>query len=85
MRSNRRRGRGENKAHNLPPIPNEEGRKLMDAGAFGTGRHYPETLRPKRLRLADSLVYRELGLSKYAPVGGVGSVAQVSVPDQMDS
>ena len=48
----------------LPPVPNPEGRKLMDAGVFGSSRNDLASVRQRSQRLAEKLVYRELGLGQ---------------------
>ena len=78
--SSRRRGtrKSQKKTYNLPAVPSREGRKLMDAGVFGTSRCYRDTLRRTNPRLAEKLAYRELGLSRQDLVKSASSVAQVS-------
>lgn len=43
-----------------PPVPSEEGRKLMDSGCFGSNEYYQEMLRKQQPRLSKRLMSREL-------------------------
>ncbi|MCJ1356489.1 MAG: hypothetical protein MMC33_006484 [Icmadophila ericetorum] len=45
-----------------PPVPSEEGRKLMDSGCFGSNVCYREMLRKHQPRLNRRLMDRELGM-----------------------
>ena len=65
------------KGNNFPPVPNEDGRKLMDGGVFGGGICYRDSLRKRTPRFANKLMNRELGLSDRILPGNAGSVAQV--------
>ncbi|KAL9587224.1 MAG: hypothetical protein Q9212_000383 [Teloschistes hypoglaucus] len=63
----RRGRRGKASKGRYPAIPSEEGEKLMATGTFGESQHYEDRLRNRKGRLATRLMYRELGLSPYAP------------------
>lgn len=59
----RRRQRPRGAKSKPPPVPSEEGRKLMESGSFGTSVH--SQIRPKmKGRLARSLMSRELGVDR---------------------
>lgn len=44
-----------------PPVPSEEGKKLMDGGVFGSNEYYRDITRKRNMRLARKLMSRELG------------------------
>ena len=58
----RRRRRARAGKMKYPPVPSEEGRKLMDGGTFGYNENYRDTLRQRKKRLSTRLMARELGL-----------------------
>ena len=57
----RRRRRDKGSGKKFPPVPSEEGKKLMDGGVFGTNEFYRDMTRKKNTRLARKLMSRELG------------------------
>ncbi|KAL8820276.1 MAG: hypothetical protein Q9223_001469 [Gallowayella weberi] len=63
----RRRRRGQGIASNYPPIPSEEGKRLMGSGTFGESGFYEDKLRKRKDRLARRLAYRELGVHQDSP------------------
>ncbi|KAL8699906.1 MAG: hypothetical protein Q9224_001210 [Gallowayella concinna] len=65
--SRRRRRRGQGVASNYPPIPSQEGKRLMGSGTFGESGFYEDKLRKRKDRLARRLVYRELGIHQDPP------------------
>ena len=74
----RRRGGGKrSKFSDFPPVPSEEGRKLMDGGDFGASQCYRETLRKRKPRLANKLMMRELGLKDQMSASSVAQVCTV--------
>lgn len=62
--SGRRRRRPKASNHPLPPVPSEEGTKLMRSGTFGCTESYQNELRRKNKRLARRLLTRELGAER---------------------
>lgn len=63
----RRRQRPQGAKTKPPPVPSEEGRKLMDSGSFGTS--IPSHIRGRmKTRLTTSLMSRELGIDGVNPV-----------------
>ena len=48
----------------LPKVPNEEGRKLIDSGTFGSNEYYKDMLRRRKAKLGRRLLSRELGIDK---------------------
>lgn len=60
----RRRRRKKCANAKLPPVPNEEGKNLMDAGSFGTTHHFQHVTEKRKIRLARSLMSRELGVDR---------------------
>ena len=47
----------------LPKVPSEEGRKLMDSGIFGSNEYYKDVMRRRKRKLGRRLLSRELGIS----------------------
>ena len=45
-----------------PPVPSEEGRKLMDSGLFGSKENYQDVLKKRKPQLHRRLMARELGI-----------------------
>ncbi|KAF3765258.1 putative Tup1, general repressor of transcription [Cryphonectria parasitica EP155] len=68
----RRRRRNPPDPNRFPKVPSEEGRKLMDSGAFGS----TDRLDPPKKRLARRVLDRELGI-------GWGRTAQSAMAQQM--
>ncbi|KAL8972209.1 MAG: hypothetical protein Q9183_000667 [Haloplaca sp. 2 TL-2023] len=63
----RRRRRTRDRRGQYPPVPSEEGKKLMATGTFGQNGHYEDKLRKRKERLATRLMYRELGTQADTP------------------
>lgn len=76
----RRRGRRpKGPPPKLPPVPNPEGRRLMDSGIFGLNDNYQDVLRKRKKRLARILMNRELGLDAEQVKRGNQEIAQVGM------
>ena len=71
----RRRPRGTKAKH--PPVPSEEGRKLMTSGTFGSNEYYKDILYKRKPRLARRLMSRELGQDTVQSKNVNGLIAQV--------
>ena len=65
------------KINKFPPVPSEDGRKLMDGGVFGGGQCYRGTFSKRKPRLATKLMNRELGLDYQNYTRPASRVAQV--------
>ena len=73
-----RRGRPKrSRINNFSPVPSEEGSKLMDGGEYGRNQGYKDRLRKRKLRLANNLMWRELGLDDKSCTRPASSVTQV--------
>jgi hypothetical protein len=70
-----RRARGSNKK--FPPVPSEEGTKLMDGGNFGSSGYYRDNRMQRKTRLARRLMSRELGTDRYHSTQMTSAVSQV--------
>lgn len=57
----RRTRRTKGMGNKNPPVPSEEGKKLMDGGVFGSNEYYRDITRKRNMRLARKLMSRELG------------------------
>ncbi|KAL8763863.1 MAG: hypothetical protein Q9184_000459 [Pyrenodesmia sp. 2 TL-2023] len=73
----RRRTKGRAK---LPPVPSEEGERLMADGTFGETRSYEDKLGKRTDRLARRLMYRELGVSMESPTRCNKLISQGLIP-----
>ena len=72
----RRRARGKgSKINAFPPVPSEEGRKLMDGGVFGASQCYRDW-RKRKPRLANKLMMREFGLNDHLLASSVAQVCK---------
>lgn len=60
-----------------PPIPSEEGRRLMSSGTFGETGSYQGKLGKRKDRLARRLIYRELGVNQDSPGRANRLISQV--------
>ena len=58
----RRRQRPKCIKHPYPPVPSEEGTRLMRSGTFGCTGSYQDILRKRNKRLARRLLSREQGV-----------------------
>lgn len=61
----------------FPPVPSEEGKKLMDGGVFGSRGYYTDNRMQKKTRLARKLMSRELGTDRYHSTRATSAVSQV--------
>ncbi|KAL8839060.1 MAG: hypothetical protein Q9170_001896 [Blastenia crenularia] len=77
---NRRLRHGNKVPGRYPPIPSEEGRRLMSNGIFGDNEYYEDKLRKRKDRLARRLMYRELGVHADAPKRTNKLVSQGLIP-----
>lgn len=75
--ANRRRRRAKGSKNRFPPVPSEEGRKLMDGGVFGSNEHYRDITRKSNTRLARKLMSRELGTGSRQCTGMASAISQV--------
>ena len=74
----RRKGRPKrSKINNFPPVPSEEGKKLMDEGEYGRNQWYRDRLKKRKSRLSHKLMWRELGLENESCMRPASSVVQV--------
>ena len=76
LRARRRQNATEKRK--LPPVPNPEGRRLMDASVFGLSDDYRDTRRKTSKRLARKLLTRELGASRSNDLRTTSALTQVS-------
>lgn len=72
-----RKRRPKGAKQNFPPIPSEEGRKLMHSGIFGRNEYYEDILRKRKNRLSRSLMSRELGTNVDHPLRSNRLMSQV--------
>ncbi|MCJ1332970.1 hypothetical protein MMC10_009664 [Thelotrema lepadinum] len=63
-----------------PPVPNPEGRKLMELGTFGQNEHYQDQLRMKKQRVSRILMERELGLKTEQVRRKNQAISQTMIP-----
>lgn len=75
--SRRRRRRSAEENTPPPPVPSPEGQKLMESGTFGSNEYYQDALRKRKKRLAQKLMYRELGTDLHQLRRANKSIAQV--------
>ena len=71
----RRRAKASGKGY--PPVPSEEGKKLMEGGCFGSTEYYRDTRRWKNMRLAKKLMNRELGIGRGQTTRTASAISQV--------
>ena len=71
----KRRERGSGKR--FPPVPSEEGKKLMDGGVFGSNEYYRDMTRKRNTRLAGKLMDRELGPDRGQSTRSASAISQV--------
>ncbi|KAL8759576.1 MAG: hypothetical protein Q9199_000699 [Rusavskia elegans] len=79
-RGSRRRRQGRPVPSRYPPIPSEEGRRLMSSGTFGETGFYEDKLRKRKDRLARRLIYRELGVNQDPPARANKLISQGLIP-----
>lgn len=75
----RKRRRPKRAKNELPPVPNIQGRELMDGGTFGASEYYRDTLRKRRRSLAGQLMNREIGTEELPSKTPIKALSQVSV------
>ncbi|KAL8863475.1 MAG: hypothetical protein Q9178_000156 [Gyalolechia marmorata] len=63
-----------------PPIPSEEGKRLMSSGTFGETGSYEGKLGKRKDRLARRLIYREMGVSQDSPGRANRLISQGLIP-----
>ena len=73
----RRRRRTKRSKHPFPPVPSEEGTKLMRSGTFGSTDYYRDLLKKRNRRLATRIMNRELGTERSHPAYQDKIMAQV--------
>lgn len=73
----RRRRRAKGSSNKFPPVPNDEGKKLMDGGVFGSNEYYRDTTRKANTRLARKLMCRELGTDRGQATSTASAISQV--------
>ena len=71
----RRRAKGSSKR--FPPVPSEEGKKLMDGGVFGSNEYYRDITRKRNTRLGKKLMSRELGTGRVQSTRTASVISQV--------
>lgn len=71
----RRRAKG--LKNRFPPVPSEEGKKLMDTGIFGSSECYRDNRIKRKTRLVRKLMSRELGTSRSDFTRANRAIAQV--------
>ncbi|KAB8248400.1 WD40-repeat-containing domain protein [Aspergillus flavus] len=76
FRRRARRGGGDP----APPVPSEEGAKLMASGDFGSNSYYTDELKKRRKSLATRTMWRELGMDLSGPRQEVQSITQGLIP-----
>ena len=73
----RRRRRDKGLGKKFPPVPSEEGKKLMDGGVFGNNEYYRDITRKKNTKLARKLMSRELDTGKGQSTRAASAISQV--------
>lgn len=73
----RRKQRAKGWKNKFPPVPSEEGKKLMDGGVFGSSGYYRDNRMQRKTRLARKLMSRELGIDRYHSARANNAVSQV--------
>ena len=73
----RRRRRAKGSSRRFPPVPSEEGKKLMDGGVFGSNEYYRDITKKSNTRLARKLMSRELGTGKGLSSRTASAISQV--------
>ena len=73
----RRRRKVRESKNNFPPIPSEEGRRLMDGGVFGSNECYRDRRIKRKTRLARKLLSRESGTDPSESTRATNSMSQV--------
>ena len=73
----RRRRCAKGSSNKFPPVPSEEGKKLMHGGVFGSNEYYRDTTRKRNTRLARKLMSRELGAGRGQSTRTSSAISQV--------
>ena len=73
----RRRRRTKSWKNKYPPVPSEEGKKLMEGGIFGASEDFRDRRFNKKTRLARKLMTRELGTDCNEPKRVANALSQV--------
>lgn len=73
----RRRRRAKGLGKKFPPVPSEEGKKLMDGAVFGSNEYYRDMTRKRNTRLARRIMSRELGTDGGQSTRKVSAISQV--------
>lgn len=77
----RRRRRAKGSRGRYPPVPSEEGKRLMTTGTFGETGSYEDKLRNRKERLATRLMYRELGIHADSSNRTTRLASQACIPE----
>ena len=75
--STRRRRCAKGSSKIFPPVPSEEGKKLMDGGVFGSNEYYRDIAMESNTRLARKLMNRELGTGRGQSTTTASAISQV--------
>lgn len=73
----RRSRRSKSWKNRFPPVPSEEGRKLMDGGVFGASAYFKDERIQRKQRLARKLMSRELGSGRRESTKTTSAISQV--------
>ena len=75
----RRRRKAKCQKNGYPPIPSEEGQRLMDGGTFGTSEYYRDRRMKKKTKLLRKLMSRELGADRNQSTRATSVISQVGI------
>ena len=73
----RRRRCAKGSSKKFRPVPNEEGKKLMDIGVFGSNEYYRDKTKKRNTGLARKLMSRELGTAMSQSTRTASAISQV--------
>jgi len=73
----RRRRGAKGWKNRFPPVPDEEGKKLMDGGVFGSSEFYRDNRIQRKTMLVRKLMSRELGTDRQQSTRAISAVSQV--------
>ena len=76
----RRKRRAKAWKNRFPPVPNAEGRRLMDDGVFGVSEYYKDRRVKRKTRLARKLMSREQGQTWNDINKSASAISQVDPP-----
>ena len=82
IRAGRWRRRSKPPKSKPPPVPSEEGRKLMNSGIFGSNDYYQDLLKKRKPQLHRRLMARELGTHAALSKRDNRMIAQVTLAKQ---